>query len=110
MKQSALAVNCILWLVPFLYGQQPARIDEFSPQGTVKNVRQVRARFSDPMTPLGDPRPSLTPFVITCAEKGTARWADSRNWIYDFDHDLLAGVRCEFRVAAGLKTLDGKVV
>ena len=110
MKQSALAVNCILWLVPFLYGQQPARIEEFSPQGTVKNVRQVRARFSDPMTSLGDPRQSLAPFVITCAEKGTARWADSRNWIYDFDHDLPAGVRCEFRVAAGLKTLDGKTV
>jgi hypothetical protein len=40
------AANYLLCLTPFLHGQQSARIEEFSPQATVKNVRQVRARFS----------------------------------------------------------------
>ncbi len=112
MKTTRLlsVLSAVLCLVPILEAQQPARIEEFSPQGIVKNVRQVRVRFSDAMTPLGDPGQSLAPFVITCAEKATARWADSRNWIYDFNHDLTAGVRCEFRVAAGLTSLDGKPV
>src|SRR5260370_4920459 len=34
----------------------------FSPQGTIKNVRQVVARFSQPMVPLGDPRGTQSPF------------------------------------------------
>ncbi len=96
-------------LIP-LYGQTLARVEEFSPQGTVKNVRQVRVRFSEPMVPLGDPRETVAPFVIHCPEKGTARWADGSNWIYDFDRNLGAGVRCEFRVSEGLKTLAGKMV
>ena len=33
-----------------------AEVARFSPQGTVKRVRQVTARFSEPMVPLGDPR------------------------------------------------------
>src|SRR5262245_64889732 len=107
---AAVAATALLWLAPFLLGQQSARIEEFSPQGTVKNVRQVRARFSEPMVPLGDPRESLAPFILNCREKGTARWVDSRNWVYDFDHDLGAGVQCEFRTAEGLKTLAGKAI
>ena len=97
------------FLLP-LYGQHPARVEEFSPQGTVKNVRQVRARFSEPMIPLGDPRETVAPFIIHCPEKGTARWADGSNWIYDFDRNLGAGVRCEFRISEGLKTLSGNAV
>ena len=80
----------------------------FSPQGTVKGVRQVTARFSEPMVPLGDPRDTTAPFEINCSEHGAARWIDSRNWSYDFDHDLPAGVRCSFKLRAGLKSLAGK--
>ena len=107
---SGVLLGYLLLPIPSLYAQQAARIEEFSPQGTVKNVRQVRARFSQPMVPLGLPGESVAPFVIDCPEKGTARWADGRNWIYDFDHDLGAGVRCEFRVREGLKTLAGTTV
>ena len=101
---------CALCLAPLLHGQESARIQEFSPQNTVKNVRQVRAHFSEPMVPLGDPRESLAPFTINCSEKGTARWVDSRNWVYDFDHDLGAGIRCEFRASEELKTLTGRAI
>lgn len=85
-------------------------IVQFSPTGTVKQVRQVTARFSDPMVPLGDPRGGPPPFDIDCAAHGSGRWLDSRNWAYDFDKDLPGGVRCTFTVRAGLKALNGAAV
>ncbi len=68
-------------------------VEFFAPRGEVKGVRQVTARFAKPMVPFGDPR-EVDPFTIDCAEKGTGRWADPRNWVYDFARDLPAGVRC----------------
>ncbi|HKD19401.1 MAG TPA: MG2 domain-containing protein, partial [Thermoanaerobaculia bacterium] len=79
----------------------------FSPQGTVKGVRQVQARFSVPMVPLGDPR--LTdPFDVSCAEAGAGRWVDTGIWVYDFARDLPAGIRCSFKARLGLTSLDGR--
>jgi len=80
---------------------------QFSPTGTVKSIRQVTARFSEAMTPLGQPFAQLSPFDIDCAEKGRARWIDTTRWAYNFEHDLPAGVRCTFRVRDGLQTLAG---
>src|SRR3984957_15929002 len=80
----------------------------FSPQGTVKQVRQVTARFSEPMVPLGDPRDTTAPFEIDCPEHGAGPWIDTRNWSYAFDQDLPAGVRCTFKLRAGLKSLAWK--
>ena len=52
------------------------QVSAFSPQGTVKQVRQAQAHFSAPMVPLGDPR--LTdPFDVACAESGAGRWIDT---------------------------------
>ena len=87
----------------------------FAPQGTVKNVRQAVARFSQPMVPMGDPRVTQSPFQVDCPHgtaqwHGTPRWIDSRQWSYDFDQDLPAGVRCTFTLAPGLKTLKGVAV
>ena len=81
-------------------------VEVFSPQGSVKGVRQASARFATPMVPFGDPR-ELDPFVIDCPAKGRGRWADMKNWVYDFDSDLPAGVRCSFTLKAGLTALDG---
>ena len=107
-----------LWLSMFLAVLLPtagtaaepseARVAQFSPQGTVKKVRQATARFSEPMVPLGDPRPAADPFAIECPEAGRGRWVDSRNWAYDFNRDLPAGVRCTFRMRTGLTSLAGK--
>ncbi|MGH7962197.1 MAG: alpha-2-macroglobulin family protein, partial [Candidatus Binatia bacterium] len=85
-------------------------VAQFTPQGTVKGVRQVSARFSEPMIPLGDPRTVVDPFEITCPEPGTSRWVDSHNWVYDFTRDLPGGLCCTFRLRAGLKSLAGKPV
>jgi len=83
-----------------------AQVDLFSPQGEVKGVRQVAVRFSEPMVAFGDPR-LPDPFEIECAAPGTARWADQKNWVYDFAHDLPAGLRCSFRLKPDLVSLDG---
>lgn len=80
----------------------------FSPQGTVKNIRQVSARFSEAMVPFGDPGNKVEPFEVRCSEKGASRWMDPKNWIFDFDRDLPGGVKCEFILRDGIKTLAGK--
>ena len=83
-----------------------AQVEMFSPQGEVKGVRQVAVRFSDPMVAFGDPR-LPEPFVIDCPAAGTGRWADQKNWVYDFTRDLPAGLRCSFRLKADVVSLDG---
>src|ERR1700681_2422491 len=84
-------------------------VEFFSAQGEVKGVRQVSARFAEAMVPFGDPR-ELDPFEVDCAEKGKGRWADTRNWVYDFDRDLPAGVLCGFTLRSGITALDGKTL
>ncbi len=84
-------------------------VEVFSPQGAVKQVRQVSARFDVDMVALGDPR-LADPFVVKCPAPGKGRWADTRNWEYDFDHDLPAGLSCAFTLRKGLKSLGGVAV
>jgi hypothetical protein len=99
-------------------GATAATVEMFSPQGEVKGVRQAAARFSAQMVPFGDPRGAglsgdslrIAPFAIACPEKGTGRWADGRNWVFDFARDLPAGVACTFTVRPGLATLAGEAV
>jgi uncharacterized protein YfaS (alpha-2-macroglobulin family) len=88
---------------------EPARIESFSPQGTIKGIRQVSARFTLPMVALGDPR-LPAPFDIQCPASGMGRWADPRTWVMDFDHDLVSGVTCRFGLRAEARTLDGRVL
>jgi len=90
------------------FAQEGAQIEIFSPQGVIKDARQVSVRFSDQMVSFGDPRGIAEPFEIVCPEKGSARWADGRNWIFDFDRNLQAGISCEFRLKDEVKTLAGK--
>src|SRR5690348_14968135 len=85
------------------------RVEFFSPQGYVRRVRQVVVRFSASMVTLGDPR-SPDPFTVSCPARGKGRWADTRDWVYDFDADLDAGIRCRFTVKPGLKSLSGAPV
>ena len=81
-------------------------VESFSPQGYVRHVRQVVVRFSDSMVALGDPR--LTdPFSVSCPAHGKGRWADTRDWVFDFDFDLDAGIHCHFTLKAGLKSAAG---
>ncbi len=83
------------------------QVEMFSPQGSVKAVRQVTARFSELMVAFGDPR-LPAPFTIDCAASGRARWAEGRNWVYDFDADMAAGQVCRFTLKADTRSLAGE--
>jgi uncharacterized protein YfaS (alpha-2-macroglobulin family) len=88
---------------------QAVTVKTFSPQGQVQQVRQVRAAFSDAMVGFGDPK-AQAPFDIQCSAPGSGRWADERNWIYDFDADLKAGQSCTFTARAGLASVAGSAI
>ncbi|MES2150110.1 MAG: MG2 domain-containing protein [Pseudomonadota bacterium] len=86
-----------------------ATVESFNPSGEVKGVRQVAARFSEPMVAFGDPRLD-SPFDIQCEAKGHGHWADGRNWLYDFDGDLPAGLKCKFSTRTSLKAMSGNEI
>jgi hypothetical protein len=58
-----------------------AEVDFFSPQGEVKGVRQVAARFSTSWSP------SAIRARLNCstsiAPRRARRWADQKNWVFD---------------------------
>jgi alpha-2-macroglobulin len=81
-------------------------VQSFSPQSEIKAVRQVSARFSEAMVAFGDPRLEA-PFEIACPATGHGHWADGRNWLYDFDDDLPAGLKCTFTPKPAFKSLNG---
>lgn len=78
----------------------------FSPLGTVKEVSQAQARFSEPMVALGDAR-APSPFQVDCSAPGSGRWLDPKLWVYDFKGNLPGGNRCVFTPLPGLRTLAG---
>lgn len=85
------------------------QVESFVPSGYTRNVRQVTARFTVAMVALGDPR-LPDPFVIDCPASGKGRWADTRNWVYDFDDDLEAGVSCRFTLRKALRSATGETL
>lgn len=106
----AVIIGLILWVhTVAVFPQATPSVEFFSPQGTVKNVRQVKVRFSAPMVSYGDPRVE-SPFMIDCLISGNSRWADDRNWVHDFSTDLPAGIECRFLLKSGLSSLDGRAL
>jgi len=99
-----IRVACFLSLSAFTFLTQAANIEFFSPSGEVKKIRQVSVRFSEQMVAFGEPN-ATNPFNITCPAEGQGRWADQRNWIYDFNQDLPAGISCSFTVKKDLASL-----
>lgn len=102
-----LSLFLLVCACPLLAAPPQTIVESFSPQGTVKGVRQVQARFSGQMVAFGDLR-LADPFDIDCPEPGKGRWIDGSNWSYDFARDLPAGVACRFTLKAGLNDLAGK--
>jgi len=89
-----------------IFAGETVTVKSFTPQGTVKGVRQVTAVFSAPMVAFGDPGRG-DPFAIRCPAKGEGRWIDSRSWSYDFPADLPGGIACEFTLKEDLNALSG---
>jgi uncharacterized protein YfaS (alpha-2-macroglobulin family) len=84
-------------------------VASFSPQGEVKQVRQVTAHFSTQMVAFGDLR-APDPFAVDCPEKGTGRWIDGSTWSYDFARDLPGAVACRFTLREGGRDLAGQAL
>lgn len=84
-------------------------IKSFSPQGQVQKVRQVRVAFSEAMVRFGDPK-APTPFDIACSAAGNGRWANDKDWVYDFEADLGPGQSCSFTAKADLKSVAGSAL
>jgi uncharacterized protein YfaS (alpha-2-macroglobulin family) len=109
MSKLRLSLCVVLFLAAGFFSSAAfsSDVEFFSPAGEVKKVRQVAVRFAEQMVALGDPR-EVAPFNIACPAPGRARWADQRNWIYDFDQDLPAGITCTFTLKKGLVTVRGR--
>jgi len=93
--------------VQYAWGGPTSEVTTFAPEGDVKDVRQVRASFSEAITALGDIQGDVDPFQISCPVPGKGHWADPKNWVYDFEKDVPAGLHCRFSLNPNLKTSSG---
>ncbi|MCS0633052.1 MG2 domain-containing protein [Telluria mixta] len=82
-------------------------VSGFSPEGQVRRVRQVVARFAQPMVPFGDLRAD-TPFDVACPVPGSGHWVDAQTWSYDFERDLPGATSCRFTLKPGVRDLAGQ--
>lgn len=99
----AMAVN-----IPDAKAQAPS-VRAFVPTGEVRDMQQVKVRFTTDMIPLGDPRGN-DPFTAKCSVSGKGRWVDTKNWAYEFPRRLDAGEICTFKPVANLRDLAGNRV
>lgn len=105
LERWALALSLLVCVGTAL--AQEAGVENFTPQGQAKAVRQVTARFATPMTAFGDLRGPM-PFEVDCSAPGAGRWVDVRTWSYDFERDLPGASSCRFTLRAGLRDLAGQ--
>ncbi len=97
-----------LWLALWATLAQAVYVDDFSPQGMVKQpVSQFVVRFSEPMVKLGDSG-AAAPFVVTCPVAGQGRWVEPKVWRYDLPRPLAAGERCDFVLRHEVQALNGQ--
>ncbi len=93
-----------------LYAQKIPTIESFSPEGEVRDIKQVVVQFSDSMIPMGSPKVSGEIFNINCSSEGKPRWLDDKTYIYQFSKPLESGNKCEFILKEEIKTLSGKEI
>lgn len=105
------------------------QVISFYPTGSVKQVQQVTVRFSEDTVAMGSPLSKNDPFEIECnllktkrtghsTENGNhsvnipyaTRWADSKNWVLDFEKPLNSGIRCSFKINSKFRDLSGQSV
>ncbi|AUH50954.1 hypothetical protein CXB49_09075 [Chromobacterium sp. ATCC 53434] len=100
--------HCLL-LAALAVPAAAAGVVTFSPQGEVKEVRQVRATFSSSMIALGNSA-APAPFSWSCRLKGKSHWVDDKTWVLDLPDTPSANTDCRFNPKPGLKDLQGEAV
>ena len=82
-----------------------------SPQGEVAQIRQVVAKFDAAAVNFGDPK-APAPLRLSCSDpvaaKGTGRWTNEREWVFDFENDLPPGLRCSVQAVPSFKDAKGQ--
>ncbi|MDR5793227.1 MG2 domain-containing protein [Caballeronia sp. LZ008] len=112
---AATTLIAALGLSAALHRADAARIRSVSPQGKVAQVRQVVAKFDEPMIAFGNAA-AAAPGKIACsgagasATAGSGRWIDAKTWAFDFEHDLPPGVRCALDLSDTLKSTAGNAL
>ncbi|WP_156374706.1 alpha-2-macroglobulin [Pseudorhodoferax sp. Leaf274] len=85
---------------------QALQITSVTPQGEVREARQVVVRFDQDATHFGDAR-AAAPATVRCADeaagRGTGRWNNAREWVWQFENDLPPGQRCELTANTSLE-------
>lgn len=108
MRTRNLLFSVGLGLVTF--GAHALSITSLSPQGEVSRVRQLIAKFDGPAVVAGDPK-APAPLALTCSDAeataGTGRWNSEREWVFQFNQDLPAGVRCTVQRKTNFTPLSG---
>ena len=104
-----VTLSSIVLLVssPSLNSQKVSTIENFSPEGEVKDIKEVVIRFTDSMVPMGSPNVFMDLFQITCPTTGKFSWIDDKTLTYQFSKALESGVMCEFALKDSAKTLSG---
>ncbi|MEO7954793.1 MAG: hypothetical protein ABIR35_11995, partial [Polaromonas sp.] len=92
---------------------QALQIISLSPQGEVSQVRQVVAKFDAAAVNFGDTK-APAPLTLSCSDaqatKGTGRWTSEREWVFQFDHDLPPGIRCDLNAVSSFKSPSGPIL
>ena len=103
-------ITIFLILFHNIYSQNPVIIESFSPEGEVKDIKQVVVRFSESMVPLSSPKIKTDQFIINCPSEGKSRWLDDKTYVYEFLKPLESGISCTFKVSDQTKSLNGKQI
>ncbi|QLG88040.1 hypothetical protein HQ393_07070 [Chitinibacter bivalviorum] len=83
-----------------------ANVVQFSPQGEVKEVQQVRLTFDTSVIALGNSA-APAPLTFSCALKGKSHWIDDKTWVLDLEQTPPANTDCRFTPKSGWKDLKG---
>ncbi len=90
---------------------QALQITSVSPQGEVAQIRQVVIKFDEAAVNFGDAR-APSPASVSCSDaassKGNARWISEREWAFELEQDLPAGVKCTVAVNSGFQSPTGR--
>ncbi len=87
------------------------QITSVSPQGEVAQIRQVVIKFDEAAVNFGDPR-APSPATVSCSDaassKGSGRWTNEREWAFELEQDLPAGIKCTVAVNSGFSSPAGQ--
>ena len=113
LKKTALLALLALLLAGAAPLASALQITRLTPQGEVATIRQIVARFDESAVNLGDPK-AAAPLAVSCTEsaaaKGTGRWLNDKEWVFDFAADLPPGVRCTVKALPGFQSAKGVAI